>query len=207
MRTTRRQGRVGSPGPSVGGRCRGGCRPVWPLAGCLKPGSPRTLELRGVENGANPALSAEAGSQGEGGGVLVTSTTLTLTLTTVGLSRCHCPARSLSTPRNPMKWRGQCEALLSPKPCFCRHEVPCLPAGSSSFCSSVPLTHLGAGQLLARVHSHAPGETQRTTDAISSVPRQHPPGHGPHGTHCPRHLSCRIARGQKPLWGVGLEGP
>lgn len=42
------------------------------------------------------------------------------------LSRCRCPARSLSTPRNPSKWRGQCEGL-SAKPGFCRRKVPCLP--------------------------------------------------------------------------------
>lgn len=38
-----------------------------------------------------------------GGGALATGITRTLTLTTTGVSRCHCPALCLSTPRNPAK--------------------------------------------------------------------------------------------------------
>lgn len=81
MRTMRRQGRVESPGPSRGWRLRDSFRPLWPLAGHLEPGTPRTPELREMGHDVQRLAAG-----GQGVGVLDTSTTQTLTLTTVGLS-------------------------------------------------------------------------------------------------------------------------
>lgn len=73
------------------------------------------------------------------------------------------------------------------------------PGGTTGASSSVLLlaVTLGVAQSLAWA---GPVSAHCSRRPLLSAPTSH-------GAHCSRRLSCRVVRGQKPHWGLGLEGP
>lgn len=159
----------------MGGWLQESCRPGRPLTGHPEPGASRTLELMEDETHYK-AWDLSTGWQPVGewyrGGAGHEHHSYLDTDHHWPLSRCHCLTRSLSTPQNPVKLKGQHEALLSPKPCFCRHEVPCCPPPPQPqlldfLFSSLTLV---LGSCWHKYMAKCSKTPDRTRDPISSVP-------------------------------------
>lgn len=204
-----------SPDPSHGwaalGQLQASMAPHWP------PGarSPQEPGIEGVEPGAELGILAEAGSQGVWAGA-GTSVTQTLALTSAGLSPGAAAQLGLCQhhriPRSgEVSARASLQSLV-----FADTRLPASPAPSlPSFCLSVPLTHLGAEQFLAQVHTWP--SAQRNLVRQRMPPAQSPcrlaPWRGPElctgprRPRCSRHSRCRVAGGLKPHRGGGRRVP
>lgn len=94
------------------------------------------------------------------------------------LSRCPCPTPSLSIPRNPARWKGQYETLLSPNPCFCRR-----------FCLSVPHNPLWCWAVAVQVRGPEQSAEASQTEMPSAQSQCcHHPGQGPKPCTAPTAL-------------------